>query len=86
MGLMLGVALKHQSSIGPSIGKICLKNGVYIGYYGQNNNVLRIQPALTIDPETAKKASKAIVDSVFEFEQKEEHHLNDDQPLSFFSN
>lgn len=84
-GLMLGIALNSENSIGPHIGKICLKNGVYVGYYGANNNVIRVHPSLTIDRDTAIKASRLIVQSVIEFEENEEEYLKAEKPPSFFT-
>jgi 4-aminobutyrate aminotransferase-like enzyme len=67
---MLGIVLdgKHES-IGPAIGRVCLQHGVYVGYYGENNNVLRVQPALTMNPSTAIRAARKIVASIAAFEK-----------------
>lgn len=66
-GLMLGIALKSEQSIGPKIGMMCLDRGVYIGYYGQKNNVLRIHPHLNIDEATARTAALSVIDAVRAF-------------------
>ncbi len=69
-GLMLGIVLDgQQKSIGPAIGRVCLQHGVYVGYFGKNNNVLRIQPALTMNPSTAIRAARKIVASIAAFEK-----------------
>ena len=86
MGLMLGVALKSEHSIGPHIGKICLKNGAYIGYYGANNNVLRIHPALNIDEKTAIEGAQRVIKSILEFEKNKDKHMKSGKYLSFFTN
>jgi 4-aminobutyrate aminotransferase-like enzyme len=85
LGLMLGIALKSNDSIGPYIGKICLKNGVYIGYYGSKNNVLRIHPALNIDEKTAIEGARRVIASVLEFEKNEKKYLKSGKFLSFFT-
>ncbi len=85
LGLMLGIALKSKDSIGPYIGKICLKKGVYIGYYGANNNVLRIHPSLNIDEKTAIEGARRVIESIFEFEKNEKKYLNSGKFLSFFT-
>lgn len=85
LGLMLGIALNSKKSIGPYIGKICLEKGVYVGYYGSKNNVLRIHPALTIDEKTAKEGAQKIIESVFEFEKNEKKYLSAGKFLSFFT-
>lgn len=63
-GLMLGIVLKSEKSIGPKIGLMCLDRGVYIGYYGHKNNVLRIHPHLNIDEDAAKKGAVLIIDAI----------------------
>lgn len=69
-GLMLGIALRSEQSIGPRIGLECLKRGVYVGYYGNRNNVLRIHPHLTIDASTAQRGAEKIIDAVRAFAAK----------------
>lgn len=66
-GLMLGIRLKSDESIGPKVGQMCLQNGVYIGYYGHINNVLRIHPHLNIDEATARKGASAIINAIKTF-------------------
>ncbi len=85
LGLMLGIALRSEVPIGPYIGKLCLKNGVYIGYYGYKNNVLRVHPALNIDENTAKEGARRIIKSVLEFEKNEKKYLKSGEFLSFFT-
>jgi len=83
-GLMLGIALKSDKSIGSHIGKLCLKEGVYIGYYGENNNVLRIHPALNINSKIALEGAKRIVRAIKLFESNKEKYSKD-VFLSFFT-
>lgn len=83
-GLMLGVALKSERSIGPKIGLMCLERGVYIGYYGQNNNVLRIHPHLNIDEATAKKGAVLIVDAIKNF-SSDPTEMEEELFASFFT-
>lgn len=86
MGLMIGIVLKGEESLGPYIGKICLKKGVYIGYYGYKNNVLRIHPHLNLDESTARKGAQKIIDAILDFERNKEKYMNSgEQYLSFFS-
>lgn len=66
-GLMLGIVLKSDQSIGPKIGMMCLDRGVYIGYYGHKNNVLRIHPHLNINEVTARKGANSIIDAIRAF-------------------
>jgi 4-aminobutyrate aminotransferase-like enzyme len=66
-GLMLGIRLKSEESIGPKVGQMCLQNGIYIGYYGHMNNVLRIHPHLNIDEITARKGAFAIINTIKTF-------------------
>jgi len=85
-GLMLGLVLKGEQSMGPHIGKLCLKNGVYIGYYGYKNNVLRIHPHLNIDERTARRGAQKVIDAILEFERHKDVYLKaNEQFLSFFS-
>ena len=63
-GLMLGIVLRSEEPIGPKIGLLCLERGVYIGYYGHKNNVLRIHPHLNVDETTAREAAKNIINAV----------------------
>ncbi|PIR55518.1 hypothetical protein COU74_00665 [Candidatus Peregrinibacteria bacterium CG10_big_fil_rev_8_21_14_0_10_36_19] len=84
-GLMLGLALKSEKSLGPYIGKICLKNGVYVGYYGANNNVIRIHPALTVSEESAREGARRVVKSVLEFASDPQKYLADGNFKSFFT-
>ncbi len=72
-GLMLGIALKGDISMGAHIGKICLSKGVYVGYYGNNNNVIRVHPALTITSDLALKGAKKVVEAILEFGKISKH-------------
>ena len=67
---MLGVALEAETSIGPAIGRLCLEKGVYIGFYGHMNNVLRIHPHLNIDESTARVGAKAVCEAILLYEDK----------------
>lgn len=82
-GLMVGISLKSDKSIGAKIGSMCLDCGVYIGYYGNNNNVLRVHPHLNIDEETMRTAAMAVVDVIKAF--AENPHIDGDDVESFFS-
>lgn len=83
-GLMLGITLKSETPIGSQIGKLCLEEGVYIGYYGENNNVLRIHPALNIDTKTALKGIQKVVMCIKLFEKNIEKYSKNSS-LSFFT-
>lgn len=83
-GLMLGIALKDVQSVGPHIGKICLEKGVYVGYYGEKNNVLRIHPPLNVDERTAIKGAGKVVEAIKLFSDNQEKYLKGSF-LSFFT-
>ena len=84
-GLMLGIALKSEKSIGPSIGKLCLKEGVYVGYYGEHNNVLRVHPSLNIDVKLALEGAKRVLRAIQTFERDTDKYSKADSSLSFFT-
>ena len=81
-GLMLGIALKSENSIGPKIGLMCLQRGVYIGYYGHNNNVLRIHPHLNIDESTTRSGAALVIDAIKTFAS--DPHVGHDQSFASF--
>lgn len=83
-GLMLGILLKSEQSIGPRIGLICLDRGVYIGYYGNKNNVLRIHPHLNVDEETARKGAEIIIEAIKTF-ASDSQAMNSKSFASFFT-
>jgi 4-aminobutyrate aminotransferase len=66
MGLMLGIHLTSKSSIGSRVARACLQRGLYIGYYGTNNNVLRFHPHLNIENDLLAKACEILCDAVEE--------------------
>tara|TARA_Y100000310_G_C20683043_1_gene817189 strand:- start:2178 stop:3443 length:1266 start_codon:yes stop_codon:yes gene_type:complete len=82
-GLMIGIALKSDKSIGAKIGSMCLDRGVYIGYYGNNNNVLRVHPHLNIDEETMRTAAMGVVDAIKAFAKNPQ--LDEEDVASFFT-
>lgn len=84
-GLMFGLYFDHVESLGPHIGRICLDHGVYVGYYGNNNNVLRVHPHLNIDEQTARAGVKRVVASVREFEANMKRYIGGKNYRSFFT-
>lgn len=69
LGLMIGVEFNKMFIKGKNInqpallfGLRCTEKGIYPGYSGVTNNVLRIEPALIFSQEHVKKASETIDD------------------------
>lgn len=85
-GLMIGIALRSNTSIGPLVGMRCLDKGVYIGYYGPQNNVLRVHPHLNIDSPTALDGAARIIDAIRSFAEDPKRSLPEQSFRSFFTN
>jgi len=83
--LMIWIALNHNSSIWPYIWKICLDKWIYVWYYWAKNNVIRIQPHLNINKETAIDWIKLIIEAIKEFEKNEKQYMKWNFK-SFFTN
>ncbi|MFO0945652.1 MAG: aspartate aminotransferase family protein [Planctomycetota bacterium] len=84
-GLLLGVSLRSNHSIGPVIGLRCLERGLYLGYYGQQNNVLRVHPHLNIDTQTAIDGATILVEAMRDVASDPSHFLGERTFKSFFS-
>lgn len=72
IGLMIGIEIGNQNDINAGlVGLRCSEKGVYFGYYGQNNEVLRIHPPYIIDKENIDFACEIIEETLSEvLEQK----------------
>ena len=69
IGLMLG--LEIAENLAGIAGMRCIEYGLYPGYYGKYNEILRIQPPLTVTKKEAFLAAKIIKKVVEEIENKE---------------
>jgi 4-aminobutyrate aminotransferase len=67
IGLQIGLSIrsKDNKSLVVLFGVRCLEKGIYVGYFGKNNDVLRIHPPLTITKSEIKHAVQ-IFSEVFE--------------------
>lgn len=66
IGLQMGLLALSTTGEGLAalIGMRCLEKGLYVGYFGPKNEVLRLHPPLTITEQEAKEAV-TIIESVF---------------------
>jgi len=63
LGLHLGMEVRDGANpYGGLLGFLCAQRGVYPGYFGANNEVLRIHPPLIISVEEAKKSIEIIAE------------------------
>jgi 4-aminobutyrate aminotransferase len=69
IGLMLG--LEIAENLAGIAGMRCIEYGLYPGYYGKYNEILRIQPPLTMTKKEALWATKIIKKVIEEIENKE---------------
>lgn len=67
IGLQIGLFIQSKNHLSLAIlfGIRCLEKGIYVGYFGKNNDVLRIHPPLTITKNEIKHAIN-ILSEVFE--------------------
>jgi 4-aminobutyrate aminotransferase-like enzyme len=70
IGLMLGLDVGSANFAGIA-GMRCIEYGLYPGYYGKYNEVLRLQPPLTLTAKEALWAAKIIKKVIDEIENKE---------------
>lgn len=70
IGLMLGLELAGESLAGIAAMR-CVEYGLYPGYYGKYNEVLRLQPPLTLTEKEAIWAAEIIKKVIEEIENKE---------------
>ncbi len=70
IGLMLGLEIVTENLAGIA-GMRCIEYGLYPGYYGKYNEILRIQPPLTLTKKEALWATKIIKKVIEEIENKE---------------
>jgi 4-aminobutyrate aminotransferase-like enzyme len=69
IGLMIGVEVYYKDKpVGSLIGLKCREKGVYMGYFGKNNEVLRIEPPFIITRQEIDYVVKAIKESIKEIE------------------
>ncbi len=67
IGLMIGVEIRNQDNINAGlVGLRCAEKGIYFGYYGQNNEVLRIHPPYIINKNNIDVACEAIEETLQE--------------------
>jgi 4-aminobutyrate aminotransferase len=69
-GLMCGLDIASENFAGIA-GMRCIEYGLYPGYYGKYNEVLRLQPPLTLTEDEALWAAKIIKKVIDELENKE---------------
>ncbi|HEY9207302.1 MAG TPA: aminotransferase class III-fold pyridoxal phosphate-dependent enzyme [Candidatus Methanoperedens sp.] len=70
IGLMRGLDVASENLAGIA-GMRCIEYGLYPGYYGKYNEVLRIQPPLTLTAKEAFWATKIIKKVIEEMENNE---------------
>ncbi|VVB94313.1 [LysW]-aminoadipate semialdehyde/glutamate semialdehyde transaminase [uncultured archaeon] len=70
IGLMLGLDVASENLAGIA-GMRCIEYGLYPGYYGKYNEVLRLQPPLTLTEVEALWAARIIKKVIDEMENKE---------------
>ncbi len=70
IGLMRGLDVASENFAGIA-GMRCIEYGLYPGYYGKYNEVLRLQPPLTLTAKEALWAAKIIKKVIDEMENKE---------------
>jgi 4-aminobutyrate aminotransferase len=70
VGLMRGLDFVYENLAGIA-GMRCIEYGLYPGYYGKHNEVLRIQPPLTLKEEEAVWATNILKIVIDEIENKE---------------
>lgn len=67
IGLMIGLEIRKQENINAGlVGLRCSEKGVYFGYYGQNNEILRIHPPYIINERDIDFACEVIEDTLQE--------------------
>jgi 4-aminobutyrate aminotransferase-like enzyme len=69
-GLMLGLEIAGESLAGLAAMR-CVEYGLYPGYYGKYNEVLRLQPPLTLNENEMIWAAEIIKTVIEEIENKE---------------
>jgi len=70
IGLMQGLDVASENFAGIA-GMRCIEYGLYPGYYGKYNEVIRLQPPLTLTEDEAIWAAKIIKKVINEMENKE---------------
>ena len=67
IGLQIGLSIRSNDNTPLAVlfGVRCLEKGLYIGYFGKNNDVLRLHPPLTITKQEVQRAIN-IFSEVFE--------------------
>ncbi len=70
IGLMLGIEIATENMAGVA-GMRCVEYGLYPGYYGKYNEVLRLQPPLTLKTKEALWAVKVTKEVIHEIENQE---------------
>lgn len=70
LGLHLGLEIECEYANAGILGLMCAERGVYPGYFGANNEVLRIHPPLTITEKEVKKSIKIILECIEIIENK----------------
>ena len=70
IGLMLGLEIVTENLAGIA-GMRCIEYGLYPGYYGKYNEILRIQPPLTLTKKEALWAAEIIKKVMEEIENNE---------------
>ena len=70
IGLMLGLEVFSENLAGIA-GMRCIEYGLYPGYYGKYNEVIRLQPPLTLTKDEALWAAKIIKKVIYEMENNE---------------
>jgi 4-aminobutyrate aminotransferase-like enzyme len=74
-GLMIGVEIDNADGINAGlVGLRCLEKGVLFGFYGKNNEVLRIHPPYIINAEDINFACNVLEETLREIEENKIPH------------
>ena len=70
IGLQVGLSIrsKENKSLAVLFGVRCLEKGLYVGYFGKNNDVLRLHPPLTITKNEIMRAINIFTEVFKEWE------------------
>lgn len=67
IGFMIGI--ETEESLASLVGLKCLQKGLYVGYFGSSNEVIRIEPAFTLTKKQIDTAVDILAQSFKEIEK-----------------
>ncbi|MGM5488720.1 MAG: aspartate aminotransferase family protein [Nanobdellota archaeon] len=70
-GMMIGIETPAENHIASLVGLKCLGKGLYVGYFGSNNEVIRIEPPFTVTKKQIDEAVEILEQSFREVEKGE---------------